>query len=178
MSGIWKDVRRAGARVALPVVISATLAIGAFGFGFPGHAHEPSKVDKRRRHIEKRARKQLGAPYVYGGSSPSGFDCSGFTRWVFAGHGANLPHSAAGQFALGRVGAFKRLWRRARLHPGDLVFFKTTSARVGHAGIYVGRGRFIHASTSGGVRIDSVRDRYYWAPRWVGATRVPALQRR
>jgi cell wall-associated NlpC family hydrolase len=139
-------------------------------------AHEPKNVTAKRQHIESRARAQRGTPYVYGGSSPSGFDCSGFTSWVFAGHGASLPHSAAGQFALGGVGDFKHLWKRARLHTGDLVFFKTTSARVGHAGIYIGKGKFIHASSSSGVRIDSVWDRYYYGPRFVGATRVPALQ--
>jgi cell wall-associated NlpC family hydrolase len=68
------------------------------------------------------------------------------------------------------------VWKRRRLNRGDLVFFKTTGARVGHAGIFIGHGRFIHASSSRGVRIDSIWDPYYYGPRFVGATRIPALR--
>ena len=123
----------------------------------------------------RRAKSQRGTPYRYGGTSPSGFDCSGFTRWTFDGR-QNLPHSSSSQFDMGKRRGFKRVWKRQRLHPGDLVFFKTTSARVGHAGIFVGNGKFISSTSSSGVRVDSLHDSY-WGPRWVGATRVPALQR-
>jgi cell wall-associated NlpC family hydrolase len=89
-----------------------------------------------------------------------------------------LPHNAGAQFSLGGDGNYRHLWKKRKLATGDLVFFDTTSGRVGHVGIYVGRGRFIHASSSNGVRIDSVHDPYYYSPRFVGAVRVPALRTR
>jgi cell wall-associated NlpC family hydrolase len=135
------------------------------------------KVIKARRQIEKRARRQIGTPYVYGGSSPSGFDCSGFTRWVFL-RMTSLPHNSGAQFALPAQERYKRLWKKEKLEKGDLVFFDTTSARVGHVGIYLVKGRFIHSSSSRGVRIDSVYDPYYYAQRFVGGVRVPALRTR
>jgi cell wall-associated NlpC family hydrolase len=139
----------------------------------PAVAHTLSDPHRERHHIKRRARRELGTRYRYGGTSPRGFDCSGFTMWVFDGHGASLPHRASRQFDLARQRGFKRIWKRAKLEKGDLVFFKTTSARVGHAGIYIGRGKFISA-TSHGVRVQSVWDRYYWGRRFVAATRVPA----
>ena len=86
------------------------------------------------------ARRLIGVPYVYGGSSPrSGFDCSGFVRYVYNRVGISLPHSSYADFNLGR-----RISRWA-LEPGDLVFFNG----VGHVGMYIGNGRFIHAPHSG-----------------------------
>jgi cell wall-associated NlpC family hydrolase len=88
----------------------------------------------------KVARRLLGVPYRYGGTSPGGgFDCSGFVRYVYGRLGVSLPHSSYADFAVGRRVA------RGRLRPGDLVFFHG----LGHVGIYVGRGRFIHAPHSG-----------------------------
>lgn len=156
------------------MILVAVLSILALAWmSSPADAHSPEDWKAARKHIKKKARSQLGAPYVYGGSSPSGFDCSGFTRWVFLHQGRSLPHSAASQFQLGRSSGFKRIMKRSNLEVGDLVFHKTTSARVGHAGIYVGHGRFISATTSGGVRTQSLYDPYYWGSRWVGATRSP-----
>ena len=154
------------------VAVFAALSVVMSG---PASAHHLSNHIKERRHIEDRARSAKGTPYSYGGTSRGGFDCSGFTRWTFMEHGASLPHSSIEQFNMGRRHGYKRIWKRSRLHPGDLVFFKTTSARVGHAGIYVGGGKFISSTSSRGVRVDSMRDSY-WGPRYVGATRVPATQ--
>jgi peptidoglycan DL-endopeptidase CwlO len=151
---------------ALSVVTSGTAS-----------AHHLSNHVKERRHIEDRARSATGSPYSYGGTSPRGFDCSGFTRWTFKDHGASLPHSSMDQFNMGKRRGYKRVWKRSRLHPGDLVFFKTTSARVGHAGIYIGGGKFISSTSSRGVKVDSMRDSY-WGPRYVGGTRVPATRAR
>ncbi|MEA2517252.1 MAG: hypothetical protein QOG16_1090 [Actinomycetota bacterium] len=82
------------------------------------------------------------------------------------------------QFNMASRNGFKRIWKITNLERGDLVFFKTTSARVGHAGMYIGRGRFIHSSSSGGsVRIDRINDPYYYRSRFVGATRTPFTQR-
>ena len=104
----------------------------------------------------------LGTRYVYGGSSPgSGFDCSGFVRFVYGHFGVALPHSSYGQFDLGRRVA------RASLRPGDLVFFDG----LGHVGLYVGNGRFIHAPHSGTrVRIETLHG--WYGSRFVGARRL------
>ena len=154
------------------VAVVAALSVVMSG---PASAHHLSNHVKERRHIEDRARSAKGTPYSYGGTSRSGFDCSGFTRWTFMDHGAALPHSSLDQFNMGKRAGYKRIWKRSKLHPGDLVFHKTTSARVGHVGIYVGGGKFISSTSSSGVRVNSLYDSY-WGPRWVGATRVPATQ--
>ena len=140
-------------------------------------AHVPSDFRAERAHIESRARGQIGDRYSSGGTSPAGFDCSGFTRWVYAAHGANLPHSSAAQFDLGARKGYARVWKRTKLETGDLVFFRTTYARVGHVGIYIGNDKFISSTSSSGVRVDSVYDGYYWGSRWVGAVRLPATTR-
>jgi cell wall-associated NlpC family hydrolase len=134
-----------------------------------GHSTDDST---QRRHIKERAMSQVGANYRYGGESPRGFDCSGLTRWTYKDHGADLPHSSEEQFRLARKDEYERIWKRKDLMVGDLVFHKTGSDRVGHAGIYVGKGRFISTTSSEGVRVRSLYDPYYWGKRWVGATRV------
>ena len=87
------------------------------------------------------AMQYLGTPYVYGGASPSGFDCSGFIMYVYAQVGVSLPHNAAAQYGYGTP------VDRSQLQPGDLVFFNG----LGHAGIYVGGGSFIHSPHTGDV---------------------------
>ncbi len=158
--------------------VAAAVAVAALASLAPtAHAHYQREWREQRGHMRERSLSQRGAPYRYGGSSPSGFDCSGFTRWVYLDHGASLPHSSSEQFALGSRGDNKRIWKRKNLEIGDLVFHRTTSARVGHAGIYIGEGRFISSTSSGGVRVKSLYDPYYWGPRWVGATRLAVTVR-
>lgn len=120
-----------------------------------------------RNHLVKRAKSQLGTKYRYGGETPRrSFDCSGFTRWTFK-KVTGLPHNSMKQYRLARKPGYKRVSKRRALHRGDLVFFKTTSAKVGHAGMYIGRGKFIHASSGADkVTISSVYDRYYYGPRF------------
>ena len=108
------------------------------------------------------AMQYLGVPYVWGGASPSGFDCSGFSMYVFAQMGVSLPHHAASQYGMGTPVS------RDQLEPGDLVFFNG----LGHMGIYIGGGQFIHAPHTGDVvKISSLSDSWY-AATWVGARRL------
>ena len=110
------------------------------------------------------AMKHLGTRYVYGGASPSGFDCSGFTMYVYSQHGYSLPHSATSQW---QSGLGSRVYSIGELQPGDLVFFNDPSRNAGkacsHAGIYIGSGQFIHSSSSksNGVIISDLTSGYY-----------------
>jgi cell wall-associated NlpC family hydrolase/exonuclease VII small subunit len=107
------------------------------------------------------AMQYLGIPYVYGGSSPSGFDCSGFVMYVYAQVGVSLPHNAAAQYGYGTP------VDRSQLQPGDLVFFNG----LGHDGIYIGGGQFIHSPHTGDVvKISSLSG--WYASTWVGARRL------
>jgi cell wall-associated NlpC family hydrolase len=155
----------------------ATVAVAAVALSLlatPARAHTRDDVFRQRAHIENRVRSQIGEPWVSGGESPGGFDCSGLTYWTYRKHGETLPRSSIDQFYLGKEEGYKRIWKRSRLKEGDLVFHKTTSARVGHVGIYIGNDKFISTTSSEGVQVRSLYDKYYWGPRWVGATRVPA----
>ena len=110
------------------------------------------------------AMKHLGTRYSYGGASPSGFDCSGFTMYVYSQHGYSLPHSATSQW---QSGLGSRVYSIGELQPGDLVFFNDPSRNAGkacsHAGIYIGSGQFIHSSSSksNGVVISDLTSGYY-----------------
>lgn len=115
--------------------------------------------------IVSTAKQFMGVPYVFGGTTPSGFDCSGLVQYVFKLNGLSIPRLADEQYNLGREA------KRSQLVAGDLVFFTTYTAGVSHCGIYVGNGNFLHASSSRGVRIDSL-DNEYWKPRFVGARKV------
>jgi cell wall-associated NlpC family hydrolase len=107
------------------------------------------------------AEQYLGVPYVWGGASPSGFDCSGLTMYVYAQLGVSLPHNAAAQYGMGTPVP------RSDLEPGDLVFFYG----LGHVGIYVGGGSFIHAPHTGTVvQISSMSG--WYSSEYVGARRI------
>lgn len=107
------------------------------------HIHWTRPTRQRRRTAAEivlaRARAQLGKRYVYGGAGPDSFDCSGFTQFVWAAAGISLPHNAAAQYASTRRVPLKDA------RPGDLVF----SSGLGHVGLYLGRGRMIHAPQTG-----------------------------
>ena len=108
------------------------------------------------------AMQYLGVPYRWGGADPSGFDCSGFIMYVYSQVGVSLPHHAASQYGMGVPVS------RDELQPGDLVFFNG----LGHAGIYIGGGSFIHAPHTGDVvKISSLGDSWY-ASTWVGGRRI------
>lgn len=111
------------------------------------------------------AQRYLGVPYVWGGTSPGGFDCSGFTQYVFALSGVGLPRTADMQFGVGIP------VRYDQLQPGDLVYFSTYEPGPSHNGIYIGGEKFISATSSRGVAIDRL-DSTYWGARYIGARRV------
>ncbi len=163
-------------RVALLMLVLisfvSALAGGALGATSPAsrdadlriaaHRARTALVADERARVVRFARHLLGVRYSYGGTSPGGgFDCSGLTRFVYAHFGVPLPHYSVAQFQLGhRVS-------RAGLRPGDLVFFDG----LGHVGLYIGGGRFIHAPHTGTrVTVDSLSG--WYASRYVGARRV------
>lgn len=114
--------------------------------------------------IVAEANKYIGCKYRYGGTTPSGFDCSGFTQYVYRKFGVNLNRTAAGQYSNG-VSVTK-----SQLQPGDLVMFGKSG--ISHVAIYAGGGRIVHAATSKtGVRTDSLNSGYY-SKNYVGARRI------
>lgn len=122
----------------------------------------PSLLDK--------AKELVGTPYQYGGASPAGFDCSGFVRFVFQSVGVHLNRSSRSQATQGEKVAPREI------EPGDLLFFRIGGKRIGHVGIYLGGGQFIHAGSRGdsgtrGVKIARL-DSSFYARRLVSARRV------
>ena len=121
-----------------------------------------------RQQIIDYAAQFLGCKYVYGGNTPSGFDCSGYVKYVFKHFGVELTRTSASQYSTSvRI-------KKSELKIGDLVFFSQTagSSKVGHVGIYVGGGQFIHAAAPGkGVRYDSLNSSYY-SSHYIGSGRV------
>ena len=126
----------------LTVTIFALLTAPAFavGTGVP-HANHPLHASQltRGEALTRLAKRYLGTPYVWAGSTPSGFDCSGFVRFLYGRFGIDIPHSSYAQWGLGRHVV------RNDMRPGDIVFFG-----MGHVGIWLGNGRFIHSWGSRG----------------------------
>ncbi|MBJ7265231.1 MAG: C40 family peptidase [Burkholderiaceae bacterium] len=123
--------------------------------------------DSLRERVVQAGMEAIGTPYVFGGDDPEdGFDCSGLVSFVFKEiAGLNLPRRAIEQRAEGKNVS------RAKLQPGDLVFFATTRnrARVSHVGIYIGDGKFVHAPRRGSnVKVSSMGEAY-WSKRYKGA---------
>ncbi len=117
------------------------------------------------RRVVQTSMQYMGVPYVFGGTSPSGFDCSGYVRYVFAQAGISLPRMADEQYYSTTPIS------TAELRAGDLVFFSTYTYGPSHVGIYLGDGQFIHASSSYGVSIASLSGSY-WTATYIGARRV------
>jgi cell wall-associated NlpC family hydrolase len=131
------------------------------------------KINKQVEEIIQFAKKFLGTPYHYAGSTPSGFDCSGFIYYVMGNFGMRLSRSSPG------IAEFGKTVKLAELQPGDLMFFKgrnTRASGVGHVAMVVevkdGIIRFIHSSTSRGVIIDTFNKSGYYVPRYLKAKRL------
>ncbi|HKK72986.1 MAG TPA: C40 family peptidase [Candidatus Krumholzibacteria bacterium] len=125
----------------------------------------PRDVPEFGRVVVESARTFLGAPYRYGGDDTGGIDCSGLVVRSFGAAGVSMPRTAAAQAAAGyHVG-------RPDLRAGDLVLFAGSGGSVGHVGIWIGGGRFIHASSSRGVVVEQLATRWF-ADRFVGGRRV------
>lgn len=114
--------------------------------------------------IVNTAKRFIGVPYVWGGTTSSGFDCSGFIMNIYGRHGLNIKRLADEQYYGGQK------IEKSQLAVGDLVFFTTYAPGVSHVGIYIGDNKFIHASSSRGVTIDSL-DSEYFKNAYVGACR-------
>jgi len=151
------------------VILALVLLVAATGCAkqvlspdLPATTSSPGESPSSRNATAAReATRYLGAPYVWAGSSPSGFDCSGLVMYAFGKVGLAMPHNAAQQYRLGTPVA------RDRLVPGDVVFFN----QLRHNGIYLGDGRFVHSTKPGGVKIARLDDDWF-RTRWVGARRL------
>jgi cell wall-associated NlpC family hydrolase len=134
--------------------------------GLRGFAsHILARTTAIARSLTRDALRFLGTPYVFGGTSTSGFDCSGYVQHVFAMMGIHLPRTADAQYYAGN-----RI--RGDMKPGDLVFFQTYEPGPSHVGIYLGDGKFVHAASEG-VMVSNLSDAY-WANRYLGARRYIA----
>lgn len=131
-------------------------------------AHATSSFQLFGQEVVLSATQHIGLPYVWGGEDPNrGFDCSGLIKYTFEEFNIALPHRADLQFNYGEP-----VKTKDELQPGDVVFFATGGYPIGHVGIYVGEGKFIHAPRRGRpVSVDSITTGYFSA-RYVGARRI------
>ncbi|MEK5137654.1 NlpC/P60 family protein [Priestia sp. FSL W8-0001] len=114
--------------------------------------------------VINKGKQYVGVPYRWGGTTPRGFDCSGFISYTFKqGAGITLPRTVAE--------IYKKGTRVTSLQPGDIVFFQTYQKGASHAGIYMGNNQFLHSSSSKGVSVASLKDSY-WSKRYIGAKRI------
>lgn len=119
----------------------------------------PSQYKTKGTEIFNIAQSYIGVPYLYGGQSPSGFDCSGLVQFAHSNAGINVPRTAAAQYdAAASIS-------QSELKPGDVIFFRISWRKISHVGIYAGQGRFIHAPTSGKRVSFSSLNEPYWQKR-------------
>lgn len=157
------------AGVALAAVTAACASTGATPRPFPAPGPRPVAIAPARPAVSVLTRIALdlvGTPYRDGGSDPTGFDCSGFTQYVFHQDGVTLPRETHDQFKVGKK------VKRTKVGAGDLLFFSTIAPGPSHVAIALGSGKFVHAPSSRGVvRVERL-DASYWSRRFIGARRV------
>ena len=166
------DVQSPDIAMWSPSAASATLPADTSEATAPVRSRNLSKFASRilartagvAKGLTRDALRFLGVPYVFGGTSTGGFDCSGYVQHVFAMVGLHIPRTADAQYYAG-----SRI--KGAMVPGDLVFFQTYEPGPSHVGIYLGNGRFAHASSSHGVMVSSLSDSY-WSARYIGAKRL------
>ncbi|PKO47419.1 MAG: glycoside hydrolase [Betaproteobacteria bacterium HGW-Betaproteobacteria-22] len=157
---------------ATPSIPTVTATESAITAPATEQVAEEASWPEQAREVLLNALSLTGIRYQYGGNSPeSGFDCSGFVRYVYQqATNLSLPHSARAISQLGKT------IPRHELKPGDLVFFNTLKSAFSHVGIYVGNNRFIHApSSGGGVRVEDMQNSY-WQKRYDGAQRIDSTK--
>ena len=147
----------------------ATVLLFSANAAFAAPDASPAPIASPGVAVADLAQQYVGSPYRWGGTSPAGFDCTGFVMWVYSQFGVSLPHNEAGQLASGTAVSADDL------QPGDVLVFANTYRRgLSHVGIYMGNGEFVHAADERhGVVVSNLWDGY-WSPRFVGASRAIA----
>lgn len=140
----------------------AVLFVLLLTIALPVFAQENPSVDN----MITVAKDQLGVKYKYGGTTKKGFDCSGFTSFVFRQLGIDLPRSSKDQAKIGTA------VKKGEWQVGDLLFFKINKKGISHVGIYIGNNKMIHAHTKKGIIIEDFVNSKYFAPKYVTSTRV------
>lgn len=150
------------------IVGALTTATLLFGAAVPGtlttNTVEASQLTYKDKAITE-GKKVIGTPYKWGGTTTKGFDCSGFTSYAYKKAGKTIPRTTTDQYKRGKAVTKKQLQK------GDLVFFQTYKKGASHVGIYMGKGQFIHASSTKGVSIASLENSY-WKSKFYGAKRL------
>lgn len=141
----------------LSILSLSLMFTGVFG------GHSASAATKKS--VITVANKYIGTPYKYGGITPKGFDCSGLVNYSYKQVGKKLPRTAADMYKKGKT------VKKTDLKKGDLVFFSTYKKGASHVGIYIGDNKFIHSSSSKGVKIDKLSNSY-WKTKYYGAKRI------
>lgn len=153
------------AQLKFLLVTSMLLALTACGSAPRVSDRGPEAVRGRGASLVHEAARYIGVPYIYGGTSPHGFDCSGLVFYAHERAGLHIPRTAAAQHRAARA------IELSSLAPGDLIFFKIKGRAVDHVGMYVGKGRFVHAPRTGRVVSYAYLDDPYYRKRFQGAGR-------
>lgn len=127
------------------------------------------EIDFTSDELKETAQQYLNIPYLWGGTTTSGFDCSGYVIKVFSDLGIDLPRTTSLLYEVGESVP------KDQLQPGDLVFFNTLGNGVSHVGIYYGNGQFIHSQSNLGVSMTDLDDPKYWGARYIGAKRIATV---